>query len=248
VSNDDLIYGVNPVREALLSGRRQPRQLLLRDGRLNPRQAELLELAEEKNVPCRTLPAAEFETLLGDARHQGIALRLSAFDYVDFADLQTKLASAEVPAFLLLLDGITDPHNFGAILRSAEAAGCQGVIVPRDRSCPVTAIVDKTSAGALEHLPLCRVTNLSRTIDQLKESGVWVYALAGEAGAENLYGSNLGGPVAIVVGNEGSGVRPNVRRHCDGLLALPMHGQVTSLNASVAAALAVYEVVRQRGA
>ncbi|PNU21635.1 23S rRNA (guanosine(2251)-2'-O)-methyltransferase RlmB [Geothermobacter hydrogeniphilus] len=246
MSGDDLIYGINPVREALQAGQREPRRLLLRQGVLNPRLEEIASVAVDRGVPCRRLTAEEFERLCGPARHQGVALYLAPFAYLDFTDLLAAARSGPEPPFILLLDGITDPHNFGAILRSAEAAGCQGVVVARDRSCPVSAIVDKTSAGALEHLPLCRVTNLARTIDQLKDEGIWVYALAGEAGAEDLYRSNLRGPVAIVVGSEGSGVRPNVRRHCDGLLALPMKGRVSSLNASVAAALALYEVVRQR--
>ncbi|ORJ63112.1 23S rRNA (guanosine(2251)-2'-O)-methyltransferase RlmB [Geothermobacter hydrogeniphilus] len=246
MSGDDLIYGINPVREALQAGQREPRRLMLRQGVLNPRLEEIASLAADRGVPCRRLTAEEFERLCGPARHQGVALYLAPFAYLDFTDLLAAVRSGSEPPFILLLDSITDPHNFGAILRSAEAAGCQGVVVARDRSCPVSAIVDKTSAGALEHLPLCRVTNLARTIDQLKDEGIWVYALAGEAGADDLYRSNLSGPVAIVVGSEGSGVRPNVRRHCDGLLALPMKGRVSSLNASVAAALALYEVVRQR--
>jgi len=246
VSGGDLIYGINPVREALASGRRKPRQLLLREGRLNPRLEELLQLAEGQGLECRRLPALELERLLGAVRHQGVALRLAPFAFLSLEALLDGLDRRQEPPFLLLLDGIPDPHNFGAILRSAEAAGCQGVIVPRDRSCPVTGTVDKTSAGALEHLPLCQVTNLARTIDQLKERGIWVFALAGEAGSADLFDHDYRGPVAIVVGNEGSGVRPNVRRHCDGLIALPMKGRVSSLNASVAAALALYEVVRQR--
>ena len=148
-------------------------------------------------------------------------------------------------AFFLLLDGITDPHNFGAILRSAEVAGCHGVIVAKDRSCSVTPVVEKTAAGALSHLPLCQVTNLARTLDELKQAGVWCYGLAGEEGAQNLYSSNLTGNLALVVGSEGKGLRENIRKHCDGLLAIPMQGQVNSLNASVAAAVALFEVVRQ---
>jgi len=151
------------------------------------------------------------------------------------------------PAFLLLLDGITDPHNFGAILRSAEVAGCQGVIVPKDRSCPVTPVVEKTAAGALSYLPLCRVTNLSRAIEDLKQAGIWCYGLAGEEGAQNLYGTDLSGNLALVIGSEGKGLRPNIRSHCDGLLSIPMHGRIDSLNASVAAAVAMFEVVRQAG-
>jgi len=172
-------------------------------------------------------------------------LTLEPFPYSDLSDLLAVWRDSGTPAFYLLLDGITDPHNLGAILRSAEGAGCHGVIVPKDRSCPVTAVVDKSSAGALEHLRLCQVTNLARTIEELKAEGIWCYGLAGEGGSA-LFASDLRGNLALVIGSEGSGLRPNVRRHCDGLLAIPLRGRVGSLNASVAAGIALFEVVRQR--
>jgi 23S rRNA (guanosine2251-2'-O)-methyltransferase len=174
-------------------------------------------------------------------------LEIEPFAYLSLDDLLGRWRASEEPAFFLILDGITDPHNLGAILRSADGAGCHGVIVTKDRACPVTAVVDKVSAGALEHVPLCQVTNLARTLDALRKEGVWVYGLAGEESASPLYTTDLRGNLALVVGSEGSGLRPNTRVHCDLLLAIPLCGKVPSLNASVATSVALFEAGRQRG-
>ncbi len=241
----DLVYGLNPVREALRGGRRRPLELTVVSGSRPPRLAELVAVAEAAGIPVRSRDRRDLDRLAGTPHHQGALLALEPFPYNDLEELLGAWRQSGRPALFLLLDGITDPHNLGAILRSAEGAGCHGVIVPKDRSCPVTAVVDKSSAGALEHLRLCQVTNLSRTIEELKATGIWCYGLAGEGGA-SLFASDLGGDLALVVGSEGSGLRPNVRRHCDGLLAIPLRGRVGSLNASVAAGIALFEVVRQR--
>lgn len=242
----DLVYGIHAVREALRGTRRRPLELTLAVGARPPRLAELAAAASAAGIPVRSRERRDLDRLAGTPHHQGAVLALEPFPYSDLDDLLGAWHNSGRPAFFLLLDGITDPHNLGAILRSAESAGCHGVIVPRDRSCPVTAVVDKTSAGALEHLLLCQVTNLARTLEALQKEGVWCYGLAGETGAEPLYAAALTGNVALVVGSEGSGLRPNVRQHCDGLLAIPMQGRVGSLNASVAAGIALFEVVRQR--
>jgi len=242
----DLVYGINPVREALRGQRRRPLELLVERGVRSPRIEELLREATAAGVPVQRRERSDIDRLAGHGHHQGALLRVEPYAYAEPDDLLARWRDSGERAFFLLLDGITDPHNLGAILRSADAAGCHGVFVPRDRSCPVTAVVEKTAAGALAHLPLCQVTNLSRCIDELKDAGVWIYGLAGEAEAGELYRTRLDGDVAMVVGSEGTGLRPNVRRHCDGLLAIPMAGGVTSLNASVAAAVALFEVVRQR--
>ena len=244
----DYLYGVNPVSEALRNGQRQPLELLLGAGEPNNRQAELVACAEELKLPVRYLERRELDRLVGRVRHQGVALKIAAFAYADFStQLDLWRASGE-RGFFLLLDGITDPHNFGAILRSAEIAGCVAAVVAKDRSCPVTSVVEKTAAGALSYLPLCRVTNLARAIEELKVAGVWCYGLAGDVGSVNLFDTDLSGHVALVVGSEGDGLRPNIRRHCDQLLAIPMHGRIDSLNASVAAGIALFETVRQQGA
>jgi len=241
----DYLYGINPVREALSGSGRQPQELLVVTGERSVRLDELVALASRQGVRVSQRERRELDRLAGHTQHQGALLRLAPFAYRSLAELLEIWRASGRPAFFLLLDGITDPHNFGAILRSAEVAGCHGVIVAKDRSCPVTPVVEKTAAGALSHLPLCQVTNLSRTLDELKQAGIWCYGLAGEDGSSDLYRTDLGGHLALVVGSEGKGLRPNIRTHCDGLLAIPMRGQVGSLNASVAVAVALFEVVRQ---
>jgi len=243
----DFIYGINPVREGLRGGRRKPLVLMLAEASQSPRHQELLAEATRAGVSVLWKKRQELDRLAGSSRHQGALLEIASFVYATLEELLADWKNSGQKAFFLVLDGITDPHNLGAILRSADAAGCQGVIMAKDRSCPVTAVVDKVSAGALEHVALCQVTNLSRTLEKLQGEGVWVFGLAGEEGATPLFNADLAGDVALVVGSEGAGLRPNVRRHCDMLLAIPMAGKVSSLNASVAAALALFEVVRQRG-
>ena len=241
----DYLYGINPISEAFQSDGRKPLELLVLNGEHNERVNTLIAQAEQQQLKLSYLSRRELDRLAGHSRHQGVMLRLTAFVYTDFTELMEKWAASGDPAFFLLLDGITDPHNFGAILRSAEVAGCQAVIVAKDRSCPVSSVVEKSAAGALAHLALCQVTNLSRVIEELKSSQIWCYGLAGDDTASDLYATDLTGNVALIVGSEGKGLRPNVRNHCDGLLAIPMSGQVNSLNASVAAGIALFEVVRQ---
>lgn len=240
----DYVYGINPVTEALAGAGRKSLELLLEDGR-QARFESLRLLARSHNIGVQVVTRQELDRLAGHARHQGVMLRQEPFHYASFDEIIAIWKNSGVDAFFLLLDGITDPHNFGALLRSAEVAGCHAVIVAKDRACPVTAVVEKSAAGALAHLPLCQVTNLSRVLEDLKRAGVWCYGLAGEEGAKDLFRTQLKGHLALVVGSEGKGLRPNIRRHCDGLLAIPMRGQIGSLNASVAAGIALFEVVRQ---
>lgn len=225
--------------------RRTPLELVIRRTSKSPRLDELVALARERAVPVREVEAGELERLAGGERHQGVALRVAALPEVALEDL-LEAARPDTSPLLLVLDGITDPHNFGAILRNADAAGCLGVVVAKDRACPLTPTVARASAGALEHVSLCQVTNLSRALETMKGKGFWIFGLAGEAEAEILFGADLSGPVALVVGSEGKGLRPNVRRQCDHLLSIPMAGSVSSLNASVAAGVALFEVARQR--
>lgn len=242
----DLIYGINAVREGLNGEFRRPLELCLLRETLTPRLAELLELTNASGLPVRRLERRELDRITGHSHHQGVVLKVAPFVFAELEDILERWRTSGARAFLLLLDGITDPHNLGAIIRSAEAAGCHGVILPKDRSCPITPVVDKVSAGALAHLPLCQVTNLARTMDELKRDGLWLFGLAGEEKSSPLFGTDLRTDVALVVGSEGAGLRPNIRSHCDGLLAIPMQGLVSSLNASVAAGIALFEVLRQR--
>jgi 23S rRNA (guanosine2251-2'-O)-methyltransferase len=242
----DLLHGIHAVRETLLAGRRRPLELFVLRDTHAPRLEEIIRLAQGAGVRTHTRERHDLDRLLGHGHHQGVVLRVEPFPYADLSDLLQFWRDSSRPALFLLLDGLTDPHNFGAALRNADAAGCHGVIVAKDRSCPVTSVVESSAAGALAHLLLCQVTNLSRTIEELKKAGVWVYGLGVGEDARSLYATDLAGDVALVVGSEGQGLRPNVRRHCDGLLEIPMAGGVSSLNASAAAAVALYETVRQR--
>jgi len=242
----DYLYGINPVAEALAGSGRRPLELLLADSNRQQRLEKLRQQASKQQVNIRQVDRHDLSRLIGHDRHQGVALKLEPFRYLSLEELMTHWKQSGNDAFFLILDGITDPHNFGALIRSAEGAGCHGVVVAKDRACPVTPVVEKAAAGALAHLPLCQVTNLARTLEEFKRAGVWCYGLAGEAPAEDLFSVSLTGPLALVVGSEGGGLRTNIRKHCDVLLAIPMGGNLSSLNASVAAGIALFEVVRQR--
>ncbi|MBW2186366.1 MAG: 23S rRNA (guanosine(2251)-2'-O)-methyltransferase RlmB [Deltaproteobacteria bacterium] len=239
----DLLYGVNPIIEALEQNG-QLKVLWILRGETKPRVQLAVDLALDSNVTVKRVERFELDKMVGKVSHQGVvAQRLAPERTISFVDL---LNSAEVgKRFFLVLDGVTDPHNFGALIRSAVAAGCQGIIVGKDRSCPLTAVVEKTSAGATAHIPICRVTNLSRAVEELKSAGVWVYGLAGEE-SSCIYDVDLCGDVALVAGSEGKGLRPIIRKNCDALLSIPMLGAIESLNVSVATGIALFEVVRRR--
>lgn len=240
----DYIYGIHPVREGL-RGKRQPLELFVDEKGSGSRVEELFVLARERGVPVRQRQRQDLDRLAGLPHHQGVVLSMEPFPYRVLEDLlESWQASGEI-GFFLLLDGITDPHNLGAILRNADAAGCQGVIITKDRSCGITNVVDKASAGAVEHLAVCQVTNLARCMELLKKSGFWIYGLAAGEGAQPLFSTDLSGHIALVVGSEGDGLRHRTRQLCDGLLEIPMLGKVDSLNAASASAVALFEVVRQ---
>lgn len=241
----DYIYGINPVKEGL-SGRRQPLELFVDETAERERIQEVIDLARDREVAVRRRRRDDLTRLVGNAHHQGIVLRIEDFAYVALEDLLAEWQASGREGLFMLVDGITDPHNLGALLRNADAAGCLGVIIPKDRNCPITNVVDKASAGAAEHLPVCQVTNLARAIQTMQKAGIWVYGLAAGELAAPLFGQNLTGNLALIVGGEGQGLRQRTRDLCDGLLEIPMQGKVPSLNASAAAAVALFEVVRQR--
>jgi len=241
-----MIYGINPVCEALKGTRRKALELFVLREASSSRLAEAIRQAQDAGVPVRQRDRQDLDRLAGHHHHQGLLLRLEPFPYISLDDLIRLWRDSGRPAFFLAVDSVTDPRNFGALARSADAAGCQGVIVPKDRVSSVTSVAEKASAGAFSYLPVCQVTNLARSLDRLKEEGVWVYGLAAEEGGPSLYETDFRSDVALVVGSEGGGLRPNVRKRCDALLAIPMEGGVSSLNASVAASVALYETVRQR--
>ena len=241
----DYLYGINPVKEGL-RGRRRPVELFFDEKTGGRRLDEVLEMAKERGVPARPRPRQALDRLAGLPHHQGVVLSVEPFPYADFENQLDRGRESGGNALFLLLDGITDPHNLGAILRNADAAGCDAVVITKDRSCGITNVVDKASAGAVEHLAVCQVTNLARAIEALKKANVWVYGLAAGEDAKPLYQADLTGHIAVVIGSEGEGLRQRTRQLCDVLLEIPMRGGVASLNASCASAVALFEAVRQR--
>lgn len=238
-----LLFGFHPVVARL---RHQPdsvREIYVHAGRHDPRLRDLTVLAQERGIRVHPVDEKRLQGLGGTARHQGVIARVD--EIARPVDVQDLLQALREPAFLLLLDGVTDPHNLGACMRVAEAMGVQAVLVPKDRSVGLTPTVAKVASGAAETLPLIPVTNLARTLDELKEADVRVLGAA-EEGEETLLGVRLAGPVAWVLGAEGQGLRRLTRERCDALVRIPMFGQVDSLNVSVAAALCLYETRRQR--
>ncbi|MBA4117036.1 MAG: 23S rRNA (guanosine(2251)-2'-O)-methyltransferase RlmB, partial [Rubrobacter sp.] len=229
------VYGVRPVIEALRAARREVFEVL--DSTDNK---EVRQVSAERGVPVRKVPRPKIEELANGGVHQGVAARVGAYPYTDLDDI---LAVPE--PLIVVLDGITDPRNLGAILRVADAAGVSGVAIPKDRAATVTPVAVKASAGASEHIRVARETNLRRAIDQMKKSGVWVYAAESDGAPHTKH--DLAGPVALVLGSEGKGIRRLVREACDGAVSVPMFGAVDSLNVSVAAAVLLYEARRQRG-
>ncbi|HUO58326.1 MAG TPA: 23S rRNA (guanosine(2251)-2'-O)-methyltransferase RlmB [bacterium] len=239
------IYGRKPVLEALRSGNRAITRIYLlqgsRDGVLNQIEAH----AQAKGIAITLETRHRMDTMAGNDKHQGAIAVAEDYKYADLQDLLDIARDKNEPAFILLLDEIEDPQNLGAILRSADAAGIHGVVIPKNRAAEVTATVIKASAGAAEHVQTVKVTNINDTIKKLKEANVWVVGTDIEA-TKNFYEYDYRQPVALVIGNEGKGLRRLVKENCDELVKIPMAGKMSSLNASVAAALLLFEVTRQR--
>jgi 23S rRNA (guanosine2251-2'-O)-methyltransferase len=238
-----VVYGVNPVRELLRAGGGVA-ELWIADGARGA-TAEIERLARSLPAKVRAAPRARLDELAGTDRHQGVVALVADFAYADLGDLLAAARGAGEPPLVVVLDGIEDPQNLGAIIRSAHALGAHGVAIPKDRAAGVTPAVAKASAGAVEHTRVARVTNVAQAIESLKAEGVWSVATDAE-GDRSLADVDLTGPTALVLGSEGKGVRPLVRRTADLVVRIPMSGKVGSLNASAAAAICLYEAVRQR--
>lgn len=245
-NKDRIITGRNSVTEALRAGRNLKKIYLLAGNASQPVQ-RIQELAADRDILVEEVPAAVLDKLAPHSRHQGV---IAVAPPVQYADLIAVLAQAEkeqrVP-FLVLVDGVEDVHNLGAIIRTAECAGVDAVLIPKRRSAPVNETVGKTSAGAVEYMPLVQIGNIAQTLKQLKKQGFWVIG-ADMDGSCDYYHSDLTAPVVLVIGSEGRGISHLVKETCDVIVSIPMFGHVNSLNASVAAALLMYEVVRQRQA
>lgn len=247
-SAQDLIYGPNAVLEALRAGKRQIETIAILESARPDRLKSLIDLAREKGVPVHRVPRLDIDRSLGDVRHQGVVARVAAARYADADDLldqlETKIGTDD-PPLVLGLDGVEDPRNMGSILRTAECAGAHGIFIAERRAVGLTSVVAKVAAGALEYVPVARVTNLVRLIEQLKERNIWVVGAAAEA--TQLYTDwDWRMPSAIFLGSEGQGLHRLVREHCDTLVRIPVSGKLESLNVSVAAGVLLYEARRQR--
>jgi 23S rRNA (guanosine2251-2'-O)-methyltransferase len=237
-------YGLHACMAMLKNPKREIKQIILRQGD-DKRYAALLTLAQDRGVPIKRLIQESIDQDFPGLVHQGVLLWAKALPQYDESDLKSLIADLEHPPFVLILDGVTDPHNLGACLRSADAAGVDMVIIPKDKSASITPVVAKVSSGASETVPLVRVVNLARSIEALQALGVWVYGACGEA-TQSLYDLDAKGGIGLVLGAEGDGLRRLTREKCDGLYSIPMLGSVSSLNVSVAAGISMYEVRRQR--
>ncbi len=233
----EFIYGLRPVVEALRSKRREVREVLDSVG-----DKEIFSEAAARGVPVKRVSRNRVEELARGGVHQGVVARVDPYPYSGFEEILV----APDP-LVVVLDGVTDPRNLGAVLRVADGAGASGVVVPKDRAVGVTPAAVKASAGASEHVPVARETNLRRALEKMKEAGVWAYAAEGGTSSTVYTDLDLSGPIAFVLGSEGRGVRRLVREECDGAVSIPMCGAVSSLNVSVAAAVLLFEARRQRG-
>lgn len=240
----EILYGLHAVREALKAGSRPLQRLLVI--RTDKQFSDLVQLARSLHVPVHVQPSASLDRLVPDGRHQGIVAFAAAKAYQTEESILARAAERNEPPLLVILDGVEDPHNLGAVIRTAEGAGVHGVFIPERRAVGLTSVVAKVSAGAIDHMPVARVTNTSRLIESLKAAGVWVYGV--EPSASKLYTDvDLRGPVGLVFGGEGTGIRPGLLQHCDERIRIPMRGHVQSLNVSASAAVLLFEAARQRG-
>jgi 23S rRNA (guanosine2251-2'-O)-methyltransferase len=237
-----VVYGLRPVEELLRARRGEIAAVYFADGDRTPMVVALAALAKAHGVHAEVRARSEIEALAPGAVHQGVVAVVGDFQYVELSDL---LAPRDEPPLILVLDGIQDPHNLGALVRSAHVLGAHGVVIPRDRAAQVTPAVVKASAGATEHTPIARVTNITRALEELKEAGLWIVGAVADGG-DDPWRIDLTGAIAVVLGAEGSGVRPLVARTCDLRVRIPMAGQVASLNVSAAGAVLLYEATRQR--
>ena len=238
---NDVIAGRNAVMEALRSGRPIDSIYILKGAAKGP-LGKIIATAKKENIPVKDATQQKLESLCGEVNHQGVAALAACRDFSTMEDVME--AAGDQPPFVVICDNIEDPHNLGAIIRTAEAAGAHGVIIPKRHGVGLTATVAKTSAGAVEYMPVVRVTNIVNTIDELKEKGFWIFCA--DMDGDPWCQADMKGPIGVVIGSEGFGVSRLTKEHCDFVVSLPMKGHVNSLNASVAAGIVIYEAVRQR--
>ncbi|MFC6039033.1 23S rRNA (guanosine(2251)-2'-O)-methyltransferase RlmB [Paenisporosarcina macmurdoensis] len=243
-NENEILSGKNPVLEALRAGR-EMNKVWIAEGVKKAGITEIMELAKAAGIIVQFVPKNKVEQLTDGANHQGIAASVAAYKYAEIDELFELAASRNEDPFFLILDELEDPHNLGSILRTADATGVHGVIIPKRRAVGLTGVVAKTSTGAIEHVPVARVTNLAQTVEDLKKRGLWI-AGTDAKGSSDYRRMDAKLPLAIIIGSEGKGMSRLLKEKCDFLYHMPMVGQVTSLNASVAAAILMYEVLRNR--
>ena len=245
MSKSEILYGIHPVTEALAAKRREIFEIYLAKAKDTGRLDKIVNMAGKLKVPIKKMESEKIRAIAGSDSHQGVAAKVGGYPFWDLSSLFEKETPFSKP-FVLILDHIVDPQNLGAMIRTALCAGLDGIIIPKDRSAGPTPAVSKASAGALEHIRLCRVTNLVNTIKSLKQKGLWILGL--DASAKNsIYSADLTDAVGFVVGGEDQGIRQLVKKQCDDLIAIPQAGNFNSLNASAASAVILYEAYRQRG-
>lgn len=237
------IFGRNPVLELLRSDK-SVNKIFIAAGTEKGPMLDVIKLAKQKRVPFQQVERSHLDKMFPGGKHQGVAALVSAADYVEWQDILAKALQKNEDPLIIILDEIEDPHNLGAILRTADAVGAHGVIIPKRRAVPLTEGVAKASAGAVEYVPVARVSNIVQTMEQLKKEGCWIVGTS--LNGKVLYEQDLRGPLVVVIGSEGSGLSKLTEEKCDFLVTIPMQGQINSLNASVATGVVLYEVVRQR--
>lgn len=240
---NDIIAGRNPVMEAIRSGRRIE-SILVAKGERSGSVVAIIAKAKQKNIPVKDVDSKKLDFLAKGVNHQGIVAQCAVKEYSTLEDIFSLAEERGESPFIIVLDKIEDPHNLGAIIRTAECAGAHGVIIPERRSAGLSYTVEKTSAGALEYMPVVRVKNISAVLQKLKDRGIWVYGA--DMDGEHYKKVNFDGAVALVIGNEGKGISPLVAKDCDVIVSLPMKGKINSLNASVAAGILMYEIADKR--
>jgi 23S rRNA (guanosine2251-2'-O)-methyltransferase len=237
----NVIIGRNPVTEILKNDRPVDKLMVSsREGSM----IKIVAMAKEKSIPVISVEKAALDRIAGGRPHQGVVAYVSPYEYAEMEDIFALAEERGEDPFIIILDNLEDPHNLGAIMRSAECAGAHGIIIPRRHACGLTEVVAKSSAGAIEYMPVVKVTNIAQTIEELKEKGIWVAAC--DMGGRNYYEQDMKGKIAVVIGSEGAGISKLVRDKCDFVVSMPMVGRITSLNASNAAAIIIYEIRKQR--
>ena len=237
------VEGRNAVMESLRSGRDVDKVFVL-DGCMDGAVRSIVREAKKGDTIVEFVSKDRLDNMSKTGKHQGVIAYVAAYNYASVEDILANAKNKGEDPFVIILDGIMDPHNLGAIIRTANQAGCHGIIIPKRRACGLTAVVARTSAGAINYTPVAKVTNISNTIEDLKKEGLW-FACA-DMGGSDMYDLNLKGPIGLVIGNEGEGVSRLVKEKCDMIASIPMKGDIDSLNASVACGILAYEIVRQR--